>query len=95
MSVALISKTPKVSIRGMLFLIIIFDNKETFYVILEHDYTWPFPTDIDRKTSLVIFFLNVSYLLQLNYFHRFRLSRKSKGTLETLRNKLKHFCGKT
>lgn len=39
MSVALISKTPKVSIRAMLFLIIIFDNKETFYVILEHDYT--------------------------------------------------------
>lgn len=39
MSVALISKTPKVPIRGMLFLIIIFDNKETFYVILEHDYT--------------------------------------------------------
>ena len=65
MSVALISKTPKVSIWGMLFLIIIFDNKETFYVVLEHDYTWPFPTDIDRKTSLVIFFLNISYLLLL------------------------------
>ena len=39
MSVALISKTPKVSIRGMLFLTIFFDNKETFYVILVHDYT--------------------------------------------------------
>ena len=87
MSVALISKTPKVSIRGMLFLTIFFDNKETFYVILVHDYTWPFPTDTDKKTSLVIFVLNISYLLLHNFFHRFRLSRKSKGTLETLRNK--------